>query len=104
MDVLVNDAGVTFAIELKYKTKKFDTVFGAEEFHLRNHGAQDIGRYDFIKDIVRLEHFVTANAGSVGYAIFLTNDEAYWKDSKSLTTADAMFRIGDNRTLSGQLR
>ncbi len=104
LDILVKVGDVTFAIELKYKTKKLDTVFGTEEFHLRNHGAQDIGRYDFIKDIVRVERFVMANADSTGYAIFLTNDDSYWKEARSLTTADAMFRIGENRTLDGQLR
>jgi hypothetical protein len=104
LDILVKDSDRTCAIELKYKTRKLDTVFGGERFHLRNHGAQDIGRYDFIKDIVRLERFVIGNANSVGYAIFLTNDDSYWKDAKSLTTADAMFRIGENRTLNGELR
>jgi hypothetical protein len=78
LDILVKDSDRTCAIELKYKTRKLDTVFGGERFHLRNHGAQDIGRYDFIKDIVRFERFVIGNANSVGYAIFLTNDDSYW--------------------------
>ena len=62
MDIPVKDGDLTCAIKLKYKTKKLDTVFGGEEFHLRNHDVQDIGRYDFIKDIVRLERFVAPNS------------------------------------------
>jgi hypothetical protein len=53
LDLVVSDAEIRLAIELKYKTKKLDTVFSGEEFHLQNHGAQDVGRYDFIKDIAR---------------------------------------------------
>jgi hypothetical protein len=58
LDILVQDDDATCAIELRYKTAKFDAVYNGEEFHLLNHGAQDIGRYDVIKDIVRVERFV----------------------------------------------
>jgi len=60
IDILVKDRDTTYAIELKYKTAKLDAVYKGEEFHLLNQGAQDIGRYDFVKDIVRLERFVEA--------------------------------------------
>jgi hypothetical protein len=47
LDILVRDDGRLCALELKYKTGKLDAVYAQEEFHLLNHGAQDIGRYDF---------------------------------------------------------
>jgi hypothetical protein len=97
IDVLVKDGVTTHAIELKYKTRKLDIAYDGEQLHLRNHGAQDIGRYDFIKDIVRLERFVESHLGSVGYAILLTNDDGYWRETKRLGTADIMFRIHENR-------
>ena len=68
-------------IELKYKTKKkkYQTLnFG--EIELKNHAAQDLGRYDFIKDIERIEKWGKNNTSKklkIGFAIFLTNDSVY---------------------------
>lgn len=104
IDVLVRDDATTYAIELKYKTRQLDVALNGEQFQLLNQGAQDIGRYDFIKDIVRLERFVASRPGATGYAIFLTNDVTYWKETKRLATADTMFRIHENRILKGELR
>jgi hypothetical protein len=65
--------------------------------------AQDIGRYDFIKDLRRLEQIVSGRSDITGYAIFLTNDSAYWAPPKSSQTVDASFRIHDGRILTGDL-
>ena len=42
-----------------------------------------------------MERFVRANPGSVGYAIFLTNEEFYWKRPRRANpnANDAEFRI-----------
>jgi hypothetical protein len=104
LDILVHESGETLALELKYKTKKLDTKFNDEEFRLQDQGAQDTGRYDFIKDINRLERFVASYPNSVGCAALLTNDQSYWNEARSLTTTDAMFRIHENRTLQGDFR
>ncbi len=104
VDIWVKYENTVYAIELKYKTSKIDLVYGDEEFHLLNQAAQDIGRYDFIKDIVRLERFVGSNPGTIGYALILTNDNTYWRASKNLATTDAHFRIHDGRTLNGELK
>ena len=40
-------------IELKYKTKLLTANVKNEYFELKNQGAQDIGRYDFLKDVQR---------------------------------------------------
>jgi hypothetical protein len=104
LDILVKDRDTTCAIELKYKTGKLDAVYKGEEFRLLNQGAQDIGRYDFVKDIVRLERFVDAHPSAIGYAMFLTNCRNYWKETSRLLTADAMFRLHESRALNGELR
>lgn len=65
-------------IELKYKTisKKIDE--NNEEFDLKNHGAQNLGRYDFFDDIRRLQSLKKINKINSGIVIFLTNDHLYW--------------------------
>jgi len=70
VDILLRDGHTDYAIELKYKACKLDTICRGEEFHLLNHGAQDIRRYDFVKDICRLERFVNDHPSTIGYAIF----------------------------------
>jgi hypothetical protein len=45
-------------------------VVGGEPYYLKNHGAQDVGKYDFVKDICRLEAYRENIAGhKEGYAI-----------------------------------
>ena len=49
--------GSNVAVELKYLTRGLNFEHEGEHFTLRNQGAQDIRRYDFLKDIERLrEH------------------------------------------------
>lgn len=103
LDLLIKDEKKTYPIELKYKTRKLNTEYNDEEFHLVNQGAQDHGRYDFIKDVVRLEYFASLYDEAVGYAIFLTNDPMYWESSNRTDTVDTAFRIHEGRTLRGQL-
>jgi hypothetical protein len=74
LDIWVALGTTRIAIELKYKTRKVKTVVGGEAFDLSNHGAQDLGRYDFLKDIQRLENVCAARRDTVGYTIMLTND------------------------------
>tara|TARA_B100000953_G_C17759589_1_gene338497 strand:- start:4 stop:564 length:561 start_codon:yes stop_codon:yes gene_type:complete len=92
----------TCAIELKYKTRRFDIDVKGESFNLLNQGAQDLGRYDFLKDVERLENIVSAHDNVKGYAIILTNDSSYWK-STATETIDTKFRIHDGRVLNGEL-
>jgi hypothetical protein len=100
IDVLVD--GI-WAIELKYKTRQSEYAVGEEGFVLRGHGAQDFGRYDFVKDIQRVEAVVLEGPCTGGYAIMLTNDDQYWKRSDRCTM-DAAFRIADGQTIGGTLR
>jgi hypothetical protein len=74
-----------------------------ERFALKSHSAQDLGRYDFLKDMARLEQFVETKAGLIGYAILLTNDSSYWKESSNARCVDASYRLHEGRTCSGIL-
>lgn len=104
LDFLIQLPKRAIAIELKYKTRKLLVEFNGEEYHLANHGAQDCGRYDFIKDICRLEHITSNMENCEGYAILLTNDSLYWKPSSSKDTAvDAAFHLNEGRVLHGSL-
>lgn len=94
----------TVAIEVKYKTKDLDAVVTSEKFSLKNQGAQNQGRYDFIKDISRLEKAIEKHSESIGFAIFLTNDESYWKKPRhDVNAADRDFRIHEGKTIEGKL-
>lgn len=101
-DILLRSNGAALSLELKYKTRKLDYSYDDEDFHLLDQSAQDIGRYDFIKDIVRLERFVKSHPSASGIAIFLSNDASYWKSARE-NTVDVMFRIHENVTLRGKL-
>ena len=92
----------TYAIELKYKTRKLDVNVKGESFNLLDQSAQDIGRYDFLKDVERLENIVSTHDNVKGYAVILTNDSGYWK-SPTTETVDAEFRMHEGRILNGEL-
>jgi len=100
LDVLVEDGPTVIAVELKYKTRALSCQAGDELFSLKAQGAQDHGRHDFIKDIARIERFVDANPGAIGYAIFLTNDPLYWQQGLRATN-DSAFRLHHGRLLKG---
>jgi hypothetical protein len=50
VDIWVEQDGHVLAIELKYKTRAIQVRVGNEQYALRSQSAQDLGRYDFIKD------------------------------------------------------
>lgn len=102
LDIWASGKDTSYAIELKYKTRGL-RVEGDEVFNLLNQSAQDVGRYDFLKDVQRLEQIVGAQPKAVGYAILLTNDTSYWNPSKSKDTVDASFRIHQGKVVGGAL-
>ena len=91
------------AIELKYKTRALTSSVNGEEFALADQAAQDLGRYDFFNDIQRIETFVRSGGGQSGYAVFLTNDSAYWKQPSAIGHGYASFAMSDGRKVSGAL-
>ena len=87
-------------IELKYKTYTFEWTDGqGEEFQLRNQDACDQGRYDFLKDIQRLETLKKDSVIDIGYAILLTNDCKYWDSTNDADAASREFYLTEGRTL-----
>lgn len=91
IDVLIREGKRTYAIELKYKKTGLSFESNGETYNLRPDLAQDVSRYDFIKDVVRLERFVASNPNITGYAIMLTNDSLYWKESLRGVNSEAFF-------------
>jgi hypothetical protein len=91
IDILVRIGSQACAIELKYKKRKLDYAWAGEKFALANDGAQDIGRYDFIKDVARLEQFISWEDNVAGHAILLTNDDLYWRESVRGISSAAFF-------------
>ncbi len=102
LDIWMRRQTVGVAIELKYLTKDLKLKRGDEFFALRDQGAQDLGRYDFLKDVQRLEQVVYGpGLARVGYAVLLTNAPPYWKPP-SRPTIDAAFRLNEGRKITGE--
>lgn len=59
LDLVVTHQGQRTAIELKYLKRKLDVEVGGEWFSLLEDSAQDQRRYDFLKDVQRLEQVVS---------------------------------------------
>lgn len=101
LDFLMQLSEKSVAVELKYKTKQFRQEILGERYELANHGAHDIGGYDFIKDIYRLEEICAHVANCEGWAIMLTNDSSYWENPK--TSAFAALRLTEGKILHGAI-
>ena len=103
LDVWVAYQGAVLAVELKYKTRSLSIQVGNERYHLKSQSAQDIGRYDFLKDVQRLERVGAQHQNFTGYAILLTNDRAYWAEPTNFKTVDTDFRLHGGRVIEGVL-
>ena|SRR5436189_3019592 len=68
LDIWVADDSWAAAIEFKYFTRALNVVVGGERFELMNRGPQDISRYDFVRDVARVESVVRAQPGVRGSA------------------------------------
>ena len=106
--VLKSQEDKYIVIELKYKTVASTyTTLDYGKLQLKNHAAQDLGRYDFLKDIERIENweqFSNGKSFEKGYAIFLTNDMLYLKDSLHINNnvKYKQFCIGDSQITKGK--
>jgi hypothetical protein len=103
VDIWLEHSDEICAIELKYKTRRLQVTVGEEPFDLLNQSAQDLARYDYCKDIGRIEALTCAYAGLVGFAVLLTNDRGYWQKSGRNGNVDDAFRVHDAAKLSGTL-
>lgn len=101
VDIVVLIDGNMIPIELKYKTK----AFYGDEIFLKEQGAQDCGRYDFLYDIKRMENIIDSGAYNINraYVIFLTNDHRYWEEplNRKRITVDDEFRVHEGTIIEG---
>lgn len=90
LDILVRKDDEFLPVELKYKTKRhskklmrFNEAMPDEVEVLKNQGAQDLGMYDFWKDVRRVE-LVRRRFTAVknGLAVFVTNDASYLNEGR----------------------
>ncbi len=88
-DIVIRKDNAHCVIELKYKTKdQPDLYYDGVAVELKNQAAQDLGRYDFLKDVMRIESFEENNPNKkldCGYAVLLANDSTYWEREGSTT-------------------
>lgn len=96
------DLGLHTAVELKYLTTGWSGQVNGEEFALKSQGAQDIRAYDVIKDITRVERFVSGRTGWNGAVLTLSNDPGYWNAPGHLRETNAQaFRLYEGTMLQG---
>ncbi|MDH6604256.1 hypothetical protein OKW23_001415 [Bacilli bacterium PM5-9] len=105
IDVLIELNNYIIPIELKYVTKFFVGQDKGEKFILKDHGAQDLRRYDFIRDIERIEYCKKKLMNfKEGYAIMVTNDKSYYQEyTRDKITNCHDFRIHDGKTIEKKL-
>ena len=90
LDILLRKGAEFLPVELKYKTKKHSKQLTRFNEHLdrqvdvlKNQGAQDLGMYDFWKDVRRVELGCKRfSAVKNGLAVFMTNDRQYLNPSR----------------------
>lgn len=95
---------IRVAVELKYCTGKLEVEHKGESFELRRQAAQDVRRYDYLKDIQRLEQVCRElREARAGFAILLTNDHLYWEQPSRPKTVDAAFRLHEGRRVTRKM-
>ena len=107
VDIWIEDEGKIYPIELKYKTKRCSIKIGDETFNVTDQSAEDLGRYDYIADIKRIEDIrdLYRSTFGEGYAIMLTNNLRYCPNERNnKNTMDKNFRIYQGAVLKGQLK
>ena len=104
IDLVINKGGYKIPVELKYKTQKSTYVVNNEIIKLKGQSAHGSGRYDFMRDIMRIETYVATHDNcKCGYAILLTNDSQYWEQRDSKAN-DVEFYTSEGRTVGGILQ
>lgn len=103
LDILAMIGGERIAFELKYLVHRLTVSWAGELFELPAQAAHDIRRYDFVKDVGRLERHLDHGVADQGFAILLTNEPNHWQASSRGDVADAAYRLTEGRSLTGVL-
>ena len=99
IDIWLEDSAT--AVELKYWTHKATLTNHAERFEFAD-GAPVWERYEFWKDVARIERLISDGPAKAGYVIALTHSQGFW-NGVGAGTVDEAFRIFNGRTVSGRL-
>ena len=104
IDILLEKEGRFYPIEIKYKTVAQVlpfSVFGQNlNVTLGQHGAQNIGCYDFWKDVKRIEIFEqTFQNVERGIVLFISNDLKYQNAPLNPNAGFAPFSIHQGRVV-----
>ncbi len=82
IDIIIECNNSTYAIELKYPTSLLEYSISNEIYLLKQQDAYNQRRYDFYKDIQRLESLKANKKIKNGYALLLTNSSTFLKKPK----------------------
>jgi len=102
IDIVLEKDNQYYPVEIKYKTQQQPLphlVFGQNvNVLLGQHGAQNIGRYDFWKDVKRVEFFeATFHLAQRGVVLFVSNDGSYQNEPLNQNAGYAPFSIHQGR-------
>ena len=104
LDILVRLGQEVYPLELKYKTLGAFLKVEEELFSLRSHGAQDIGKYDCLLDLQRMEAMKQRLPGyRKGFAIWLSNDPTYWSPPSRAGTMAQAFTLHEGAVKTGEM-
>ena len=105
-DIAIKQDNKISFIELKYKSEREEKItrHGLDDLWLKPQQAQNLGNYDFVKDINRMETTGIPN-NSTNYCVFLTNDKKYWEKGTQKETGitDEKFKLWKNKIGPGKL-
>jgi len=105
VDIWAERAGsANMAIEVRYKTSRLSCTVNGETFDLKEQAAEDRARYDYWRDVEKLEQVVSILPGTRGYAVMITNDHRYWDEPTRSQNVSEDFMIFDGRIVSGTLK
>lgn len=104
IDIVLLKDGRYYPIEIKFKTKRQIIpiqIFGMnQQISLGHHSAQNLGCYDFWKDIKRLELYEESFPNvEQGVMLFVTNDDSYLRQPLNMNTGYAQFSIHEQKSV-----
>ena len=101
VDITILNKKIVF--ELKYRTRSAQLEHLNERFSLPHQGAYPATRFQFLKDVARIEAWRRDGKIRSGYAIFLTNDYLFWEPKTKGESVDAQFLLHDEAVMEGQM-
>ncbi len=102
-DILIRTGDQAIALELTYLCQGVEYEVCGELFAPKPQGAQDVRRYDVLTDVWRMEQFLEARPTASAAVLARTNDPAYWRGPRGMSTCDAAFALREGRVVTGAL-